>query len=94
MTDSRLTIALEAAVPLQYAELGLPGSFAQFVPELGKMADLISTKGDVMLFGGGKKGEAAAAFNAVARGIAILSALPGGVELFGWKWINGQPQKT
>lgn len=89
MDDTLLTTSLLAAVPLHYHEMGLPETLPRFMPECGKMADLLATKGDVLQFGGGKKGEAAQAFNALARGIAILSALPGGVDLFGLKWIDG-----
>ena len=91
--SSQLAASLQAAVALQYKELGLPGRLNEYLPELGKLSQLISTKGAVLLAGGGRKGEAAEAFNAVARGIAILSCIPGGVKLFGQRWVDGGCRK-
>ncbi len=51
----------------------------------------IGAKGDVLQFGGGKKGEAAAAFAALARGLAALSFQPGGVKFNGTEWIAVHP---
>ena len=47
---------------------------------------VIEAKGDVLMFGGGKKGEAAHLFNELARGLAVLSFVPGGVKFAGMKW--------
>lgn len=89
MGNELLVTSLLAAVPLHYQELGLPDRLPEYVSECGKMAELLATKGDILQFGGGKKGEAAEVFNALARGLAILSALPGGVDVFGFKWVDG-----
>jgi hypothetical protein len=48
-------------------------------------ADVVASQGDVLQFGG-KPGEAAAAFNALARGLAALSTAPGGVRFLGTIW--------
>jgi len=44
---------------------------------------LIAEKGDILLFGGTKKGEAAAIMNAMIEAIAVMAFLPGGITLFG-----------
>jgi hypothetical protein len=46
-------------------------------------ADKLACKGDILQFGGGKKGEVAELFNELARSIAVMSFTPGGVKLFG-----------
>lgn len=45
-------------------------------------AQIVAEKGDVILYRG-KKGESAAAFNALAEGVAVLAFAPGGVTIFG-----------
>ena len=44
---------------------------------------ILGEHGDILLFGGGKKGECADQFNRTAHAIAVLSFCPGGVTLFG-----------
>jgi len=48
-----------------------------------EFASTLGEKGDILLFGGGKKGEVAELFNRTAEAISILSFLPGGVTVFG-----------
>ena len=55
------------------------------------LPDLLGSQGDVLLFGGGKKGEAADMFNKMAEGIALMSFLPGGVRVFGVHWDTTHP---
>jgi hypothetical protein len=82
--DLPLAIALSAAVPLHimgFQAAGGPtfedfGRAQQFSSELGE-------RGDVLLFGGGRKGEAAKLFNETARALAVLAFVPGGVTIFG-----------
>lgn len=82
---------LEVAVPLWQLEMcGLPEC------ELRRMAendcDVICMADALMGRAAGEKpGRAATAFNAVARGIAILSLLPGGVKIFGTHWRYAGP---
>lgn len=87
LKDKPLSIALQTAVPLWVAEIkdrgGLSGADLQSARET---STLLASKGDVLLFGGGKRGEVATVFNRVAKAIAILSFLPGGVTLFGSHW--------
>jgi ribosome modulation factor len=46
-------------------------------------AQVVASKGDVILYRSKKRGETAEAFNALAEGIALLSFAPGGVHAFG-----------
>lgn len=86
-----LRTALEAAVPLYAMQLReKPWSEIQRIAaEAGQM---IAEHGDDVLFRSKKKGASAAAFNALARGIAALSFVPGGVTLFGLHFENTQEE--
>ena len=46
-------------------------------------SEILGEHGDILLHGGGKKGECADQFNRTAHAIAVLSFAPGGVTLFG-----------
>ena len=47
----------------------------------------VAVKGDIILYKSKKEGDSAAAFNALAEGIAILALMAeGGVSIFGEKW--------
>jgi hypothetical protein len=79
--DTLLKLALSAAVPLWIEELkNKPWDELQAMA--ADAADVVASKGDMLMFRG-KKGESAAAFNALAKGIAILAFCPGGVTTFG-----------
>ena len=85
MGNEYLRIALQAAVPLHIIQLqGTPWS------EMTRMASdvcqMIAEHGDLILFKSKKQGESAKAFNALARGVAILSYVPGGVTFLGDHW--------
>lgn len=82
MDDSLLKIALSAAVPLWIEELKNK-PWAELQEQAKAAADVVASKGDLLMFRGKKKGESALAFNALAKGIAILSFAPGGVTTFG-----------
>ena len=56
-----------------------------------ELSQVVAEKGDVLQFGGGKKGEPAHAFNALAEGLAILSFMPGGVTFLGDHYENKHP---
>lgn len=80
--EGLLKIALSAAVPLQIAELrGKPWSELQ--ERAAAAAQVVASKGDLILFKSQKRGETAAAFNKLAEGIAICAFAPGGVKIFG-----------
>jgi hypothetical protein len=93
MASNPLSEALAAAVPLfieRLQERGGPSAV-----ELARMHDLstaLGERGDVLIFGGGRKGEQAELFNRTAEALAILSFLPGGVTLFGSHWETPAPQ--
>ena len=66
--------------------------------EIKKIAEdasqMIAEHGDNILFKAKKKGESAKAFNALAKGIAALSFVPGGVKIFGMHFESKlEPQK-
>lgn len=84
--DSDLGIFLSASVPLRImtmldSEDGAPTK--EQIARARKAVVDLGERGDVMLFGGGKPGEAATLANEVAHMVAILAFAPGGVTLFG-----------
>lgn len=100
LQDAILRIALSAAVPLRIAELAGRGADgrAMYAAELtcGQKlidgpcpckgpADIIATHFDGIARGDGGHG-AASAFNAAARGLAVLAYAPGGVYFAGMHW--------
>lgn len=82
MNEDLLRTSLSAAVPLWIEEL-------RHLPEEARMrlgrecAQVIAEKGDVIQFKSKKAGETAAAFNALAKGLACLAYVPGGVTFLG-----------
>ena len=42
-----------------------------------------------LMFGGGKKGEAAGVFTKLAKTIAVMAFVPGGIEIFGTRYVAG-----
>lgn len=82
MNHHPLRPSLECAVPLHVLSIKRMG----YLPEIPEgMADLIASRGDVLMFGE-KKGDAASIFNKLALTIAILSFAPGGIRVFGNHW--------
>jgi len=74
--------SLSVAVPLWIERLrGL--SWEEKQKRVVDVPTLLGEKGDVMLFGGGEKGEAGEVFNRLAEGVAVLAFMPGGVNVFG-----------
>ena len=88
--NDNLSIALATAVPLHILQLQAKGGpDAEDLKKATAMSDVLGERGDVLLFGGGKKGkkgEVAEIFNGLARALAVLSFVPGGVTLFGSHW--------
>lgn len=81
---SHLQSSLSAAVPLWIENFVQKGYSLDEVFEIAKGASqMIAEKGDLILFKSKKKGETADAFNALAKGIAALAFVPGGVKTFG-----------
>lgn len=77
-----LRLTLMAAVPLWIAEFRKLTEDER-IAIAKTCSQVIAEKGDVLQFGGGKKGEAANAFNALAKGLAVMAFVPGGVTAFG-----------
>jgi hypothetical protein len=82
-----LPIGLSAAVPLWIEELR-PLEPEQRLARASGLADIIAEHGDIILYRGGKRGESARAFNALAEGLAIGAFQPGGVTAFGQHWCT------
>jgi len=81
---SILPLSLAAAVPLWIEEFVRKGyTFDDVARVAAESGQVVAEKGDLILFKGKKKGETAAAFNALAKGIAALAFVPGGVRTFG-----------
>lgn len=82
--NDHLLIALDAAVPLRIMMIrdrspemrASDGAFA---------VDVIASKSDALMFGG-RKGEAANAFNWLVKGLAALAYQPGGATFAGRHW--------
>lgn len=74
-----LEATLSAAVPLWIMQFQRrPWSELQ---ELAARAgQIVAEKGDIIQYRSKKKGETAAAFNALAQGLAVLAFAPGGVK--------------
>ena len=90
MPHSHLSSALSAAVPLWQYDIAnkyqTPG--AAIAALLERREELQALVGDeAILYPVKEKGKTAKAFNAVAEAIALMSILPGGVTVFGQKWI-------
>ena len=94
MTNQPLSIALSVAVPLRIAELErIGGPSAEETKKVVNLGKELSFLGDVLLFGGGKKGEVAELFNGLVNAIAVLSFCPVGVKLFGSHWEGKVQEK-
>lgn len=84
-----LIIGLQAAVPLWIHQLGqyhhdtrdrIRARWA------AQAVEDVAYRGDVLQYGSKRRGEAAAAFNSLARGLAAMAYQPGGVTAFGEHW--------
>ena len=85
--QNTLAITLSTAVPVWIMSLqDKGGPTKKDFDELKETSKLLGEKGDILLFGGGKKGECANIFNKTAKAIAVLSFLPGGIEIFGMRF--------
>jgi hypothetical protein len=82
---SLLSSILQLAVPLWIDQLKSAGW--DYILQRAKVcSQIVAEKGDIILFKSSKKGESAAAFNALAEGIACIAFVPGGVNVFGDHW--------
>jgi len=82
-----LTLTLMAAVPLRIAEIRKRGGPTDADFQRAKDFSLVlAEKGDILQFGGGKKGEVAVLFNRLADALAVMAFVPGGVRFDGQHW--------
>jgi hypothetical protein len=58
-------------------------SFERRLAIIQNAPEVLGSQGDILQFGGGKKGEVAKVFAALARGLAICALQPGGVTFAG-----------
>jgi len=90
-----LTTSMEAAIPIWIAKLSkqpLDYVLKRMAEQSKTLPGLLGGKGEIMLFGGGEKGEAADMFNQTAEAVALMSFLPGGIHVFG-HWESTHPEK-
>ena len=88
-THALLQASLAAAVPLWCAEIRARGAanWERVVPARShELARIIAEHGDIIQFRSKKRGETAAAFNALAEALALMSFAPGGVRFLGDRW--------
>jgi hypothetical protein len=87
LTPPHLMPMLELSVRMRLSELKLTTWEEQI--QAGRhqeLAQIIAEKGDTIMFRGKKKGESAAAFNALAESIAMACLVPGGIRFMGYWW--------
>ena len=93
-TNGLLEVMIGPAVLLQIWELEARGGpSAEDRIKAQQSSDILGEHGDILLHGGGKKGECADLFNRTAHAIAVLAFCPGGVELFGQRFEAGKGLK-
>ena len=81
--DSR-SIAFNAAIMLNCMSLESSGGpTPEQWASIQEFSQVLAERADVMLFGGGKKGEAADMFNKTCFAVACLSFTPGGIDFMG-----------
>ena len=94
--DNLLT-CLDAAVPMRIDELlRMPPRVrsTHMRAWATNAVDEIAAHGDILLYGGGKRGEVAAVFNHLARALAVGALVPGGVTFAGRSWCVGLPAEV
>jgi len=82
-TYENIKLFLDAAVPLRVLALQEQGGpTSEDFKRISAHSNLLGEHGDALMFTSKKKGLTAKVANAVADSIAVLSFVPGGVELF------------
>lgn len=86
MSGFTLPLMLSVAVPLEIERLRqFGGPTDADYSSMAGIVDRLGNRGDVLLFGG-PKGEPARLFSDLARALAVMAFLPGGVTAFGQTW--------
>lgn len=84
-----LRSSLAVAVPLWIDRWKSEGkTLDDLLPQASAWSQIIAEKGDIILYRSKKKGETAAAFNALAQAIALMSLMPGGIKVFDVRFEN------
>lgn len=85
--------ALSVAVPLNLADIDMMRARipARDVADVlhrwaTEAADSVAHHGDILMYGGGRRGEVADVFNHLGRGLAALATAPGGCRFLGVMW--------
>jgi len=84
-TRAHLAAALSTAVPFLIEDLRHQ-PFEKIHERAREAAQVVAEKGDIILFRSKKPGATAAAFAALAEGLACLAFCPGGVTFLGLKF--------
>ncbi len=80
---NKLADMMKLAVPLWIERLKANGGPSdEDLKKASSLSAVLGERGDILLFGGGKKGESADMFNKTAEAIAVLAFCPGGVNIF------------
>jgi len=94
--NNLLVDSLETAIMLhvpEFHKVPLADLQKNLEATASETAQLIAEKGDVLMFGGGKKGEVATIFNQVAKAMALMSVvIPGGVPFAGRTFCYPHPE--
>ena len=89
-TNGILEVMICPAVLLQISMMEARGGpSAEDRARARQSSEMLGEHGDILLYGGGRKGECADLFNRTAHAIAVLAFVPGGVELFGQRFEAG-----
>ncbi|MFV2094849.1 hypothetical protein ACFHW1_05070 [Micromonospora sp. LOL_014] len=89
MSDILLVTSLQATVPWLVRDLQrLPAKVrARRIDQWAAAAvDQVGHRGDILQFRGGKPGETAQVWTALARGLAAAAMAPGGITFMGQHW--------
>ena len=79
-----LSTMMQAAVLLKIEQLKDKGGPADAdMKKAQETSDMLGERGDILICGGGTKGDRAELFNRTAHAIAMLAFVPGGVDIFG-----------
>jgi hypothetical protein len=83
-SGTNLGNALQLAIPLWIERIKAKGGpDAEDRKKAQETSQILGERGDILLFGGGKKGECADQFNRTAHAVAVLAFVPGGIDIFG-----------
>lgn len=89
-----LEVMICPAVLLQISMMeGRGGPSDEDMAMARQSSEILGEHGDILLYGGGRKGECADLFNRTAHAVAVLAFVPGGVELFGKRYEAGRAGK-